>query len=61
MGLRGWLTTRRHEGLTGSPASGDAPVPEPQIPPSAREAIRLLANAATSPVKLLISGGIGSR
>jgi DNA-binding CsgD family transcriptional regulator len=50
---------RRHEGLTGSPASGDALVPEPQIPPTAREAIRLLANAATSPVTLLISGGIG--
>ncbi|HTQ22115.1 isoniazid response ATPase/transcriptional regulator IniR [Mycobacterium sp.] len=31
-----------------------------EIPPSAREAIRALNNAATAPAKLLISGGIGS-
>ena len=59
MGLRGWLTIGDVKGLTGGHASGDALVPEPQIPPAAREAIRLLANAATSPMKLLISGGIG--
>ncbi|BBX98551.1 helix-turn-helix transcriptional regulator [Mycobacterium lacus] len=34
--------------------------PGTEIPPSAREAIRALANAATAPAKVLISGGIGT-
>ena len=37
-----------------------APEPSPDIPPPAREAVATLTAAPTEPVKLLVSGGIGT-